>query len=163
MASAFWLVWAGRGLQGPFEELAADYRGRIEGYLPMVERAVKAKAAAQSPDRLEREAEAIERALPRDCFRVALDRTGEAWSSEELARRLERWRREWPHPVAFLIGSDLGLERRLIASCRVRWSLGPLTLPHALARVVVYEQLFRALSIGAGIHYHRPSFSAADA
>jgi 23S rRNA (pseudouridine1915-N3)-methyltransferase len=87
---------------------------------------------------------------------VALDRRGEAVSSETLARRLTAWRDEWPHPIAFLLGSDLGLdEETVLERARWRWSLGPLTLPHELARLVVYEQLYRALCIAAGINYHR--------
>jgi 23S rRNA (pseudouridine1915-N3)-methyltransferase len=76
-------------------------------------------------------------------------------SSVELARRLARLRREWPHSIAFLLGSDLGLDPRLVAGARWVLSLGPLTLGHELARLVVYEQLYRALCLDAGINYHR--------
>jgi 23S rRNA (pseudouridine1915-N3)-methyltransferase len=76
-------------------------------------------------------------------------------SSEQLAERLARLKREWPHPVAFLIGSDLGLDRPVLDQARAVLSLGPLTLSHELARVVLYEQLYRALSIEAGMSYHR--------
>lgn len=96
--------------------------------------------------------------LPEPCWPVALDRRGRARSSEALARRLETVRREWPHPVAFLVGSDLGLAPSVSDACREAWSLGPLTLPHQLARLVLYEQLYRALSLAAGIKYHRPTF-----
>ena len=76
-------------------------------------------------------------------------------TSEQLADRLARLKEEWPHPVAFLIGSDLGLDRTVLESSRAVLTLGPLTLSHELARVVLYEQLFRALSIEAGMSYHR--------
>jgi 23S rRNA (pseudouridine1915-N3)-methyltransferase len=69
-----------------------------------------------------------------------------------------RWRREWPRPVVFFLGSDLGLDPDLAARCRLRLSLGPLTLPHSLARLVLLEQLYRALSILEGIQYHRKPF-----
>ena len=76
-------------------------------------------------------------------------------TSEQLAERLARLRVEWPHPIAFLIGSDLGLDRPVLAQARGVLSPGPLTLSHELARVVLYEQLYRALSIEAGMSYHR--------
>ena len=76
-------------------------------------------------------------------------------SSEQLAERLARLREEWPHPVAFVIGSDLGLDRAVLDAARFVLSFGPLTLTHELARVVLYEQLYRALTIEAGMSYHR--------
>lgn len=76
-------------------------------------------------------------------------------SSVELARELKRLREDWPHPVGFLLGSDLGLHREVLEVSRQRLSLGPLTLPHELARLVLYEQLFRAVAMDAGINYHR--------
>jgi len=68
---------------------------------------------------------------------------------------VERWRAEWPHPVVFYLGSDLGLDPGIVESCRLNLAFGRITLPHALARLVLLEQLYRALSITAGIPYHR--------
>ncbi len=95
-------------------------------------------------------------AAPDPCWLVGLDRKGKMWSSEQLASQVQKWRQEWPHPVVFLLGSDLGLDTDLLGRCRTRWSLGPLTLPHQLARLVLYEQLYRSLAIASGIRYHRP-------
>jgi 23S rRNA (pseudouridine1915-N3)-methyltransferase len=77
------------------------------------------------------------------------------WSSRELASFLASTRDEWPHPLAFVVGSALGLDAELVAEADVRLSLGPLTLPHQLARLTLWEQLYRGLSLGAGIKYHR--------
>ena len=85
---------------------------------------------------------------------VALDRQGSAWSSEKLASRLERWR-IGARPVTLLIGGSNGLDPALLADCDERWSLGPLTLPHELARVVVYEQVYRAWTILHHEPYHK--------
>jgi 23S rRNA (pseudouridine1915-N3)-methyltransferase len=84
---------------------------------------------------------------------VALARQGTAWNSEDLARQVERWLRE-ARPVALAIGGSHGLPPGLLASAE-RWSLGPLTLPHELARVVVLEQLYRACTILRGEPYHK--------
>jgi 23S rRNA (pseudouridine1915-N3)-methyltransferase len=72
----------------------------------------------------------------------------------ELARRLEAWMRD-ARPVALAIGGSRGLDPALVAAASDRWSLGPLTLPHELARVVVAEQLYRATTILRGEPYHK--------
>jgi 23S rRNA (pseudouridine1915-N3)-methyltransferase len=118
---------------------------------------VRARRGGEGEARRRAEGDALLAALPEPCWTVALDRRGDAPTSAELARSFARRRREWPHAIAFLVGSDLGLDPALRAAARERWSLGPLTLPHELARLVLYEQLYRALSIEAGIDYHRAS------
>ena len=92
--------------------------------------------------------------MPPGSLRVALDRTGESWTSEGLARQLDDWR-QGGRPVSFLIGGSNGLDPVLLASCERRWSLGSLTLPHELARVVVLEQLYRGFTILQGTPYHK--------
>ena len=76
-------------------------------------------------------------------------------TSEGFSRRLQSLRSEWPHPVVFVLGSDLGLGDSFLERARERLSLGKMTLPHNLARLVLYEQIYRALSITAGMKYHR--------
>jgi 23S rRNA (pseudouridine1915-N3)-methyltransferase len=156
LARELLIVWAGRHRRDRWEELCASYRERIERFTPVRDVAVRCRETGEGRERLRAEGEAVVAALPDPCWLVALDRRGEAISSPDLAARLTRWRDQWPHPVAFALGSDLGLDREaVLARARWRWSLGPLTLPHELARLVVYEQLYRALCIAAGIHYHR--------
>jgi len=152
------LLWAGRHQPDAWEALCAEYRKRIASMAPVRERAIRVPAAGDDRSRRRAEGRALADAAPPEGFWVALDRRGQALDSEGLARRVERWRAEWPHPVVFFLGSDLGLEPDLVERCRLRLSLGPLTLPHALARLVLLEQLYRALSIGAGIQYHRRPF-----
>ena len=96
-------------------------------------------------------------ALPKEESRfVALDRTGEAWTSEQLAELTARWELEG-RDVTFAIGDADGLPDDVSKRAERRWSLGPLTLPHELARVIVYEQLYRAYTIRRGEKYHRGS------
>jgi 23S rRNA (pseudouridine1915-N3)-methyltransferase len=148
------VLWAGRHQRDVWDGLCGRYRERIERHLPLRERAVRA-GAGSGKERLAAEAAALRQALPDPAWTVALDRRGRALTSVALAEWLARRRDEWPHPLVFLLGSDLGLDSGLTAACRTRLSLGPLTLPHELARLVLYEQLYRALSINAGIKYHR--------
>lgn len=84
---------------------------------------------------------------------VLLDRGGESMDCEAFAGRLAGVAETGP--VAFLIGGADGIEDRAGERACWRWSLGPLTLPHALARVVVIEQIYRAYSIWRDLPYHR--------
>jgi len=152
------VVWAGRHLRRGWEELCADYRRRIARHVPVRDQPVKARAGGDGAARRRAEGQALAAALPDPCWAIALDRRGRALSSEELAEHLGRLRHDWPHPVAFVIGSDLGLDEAILGAARERISFGPMVLGHELARLVLYEQLYRALCIERGIKYHRQPF-----
>ena len=83
-------------------------------------------------------------ALPAGCVKVALDERGTLINTMELARRMARWR-EAGRDVAFIIGGADGLDEGVKRAADFVWSLSPLTLPHGLARVVLAEQLYRAV------------------
>ena len=102
------------------------------------------------------EHEVTEARIPADSRVIALVARGEAWSSEHLAELVGRWEMEG-RDVTFLIGDHNGLPADVLRRAERQWSLGPLTLPHELARVVVYEQLYRAHTIRRGEKYHRGS------
>jgi 23S rRNA (pseudouridine1915-N3)-methyltransferase len=89
----------------------------------------------------------------RPCL-VALQVGGKSLATEQLARWLEDRAREGDSPV-FCIGGPDGLAPAVDAQARLRWSLSALTLPHGLARVVVAEALYRAVSLIKGLPYHR--------
>lgn len=155
MSREYLVVWAGRHRRRGWEELCADYRQRIRRRVPVREVAVRPKRAGDGAARRRAEGEALLAALPEPCWTIALDPRGEALSSPALAAELERLRREWPHPVAFVVGSDEGLDRPVLTAARRVLSFGPMTLSHELARLVLYEQLYRALEIAAGGRYHK--------
>jgi len=149
------VLWVGRHHRPSWEEIASRYRKRIARVMPIREVPVRSRFAGGDRARLRAEGEAILAALPDPAWLVALDRRGTMLSSEDFAGRLGSWRREWPHPVAFVLGSDLGLDDSVRQAARLVLSLGPMTLSHELARLVLYEQLYRAASIEAGTGYHR--------
>lgn len=157
MGLRFEILWAGRNSPEPWASLCAEYCRRIEPWVAVRERAIRVAGKAEGEVRRRVEAEALRQATPAGSFAVALSEQGEQWTSERLAAQVESWRAEWPHPVVFYVGSDLGLDPGLVSSCRLRLAFGRVTLPHQLARLVLVEQLYRALSITAGIHYHRPT------
>ncbi|MFO1413461.1 MAG: 23S rRNA (pseudouridine(1915)-N(3))-methyltransferase RlmH [Burkholderiales bacterium] len=85
---------------------------------------------------------------------VALDERGAAWSTRDLATRLARWQEEGDD-VAFVIGSADGLDPAVRRDAHATFALSALTLPHGLVRVMLAEQLYRAVSLNAGHPYHR--------
>lgn len=101
------------------------------------------------------EADAVLRALPEGAYLVTLDAGGRQRSSEEFAEWIaERGVRGDSH-LAFAIGGSAGLDEAVLSRARERLSLGQMTLPHQLARVVVFEQVYRAFRIMRGEPYHR--------
>ena len=90
----------------------------------------------------------------RGCHAVALDERGEAWTTARLARSLARWHDEG-HSAAFVIGSADGLSAAVKREAAAVVALSALTLPHTLARVLIAEQLYRAISMMRGHPYHR--------
>lgn len=93
-------------------------------------------------------------ALPKDCRVIALDVRGQGWDTEALAGRLQDWLGAG-RDVALLVGGPDGLAAECLDRADSRWSLSPLTFPHALVRILLAEQLYRAWTLGAGHPYHR--------
>ena len=135
--------------------MADDYLRRLGRFAKVKESECREAGRASTPEAgLEQEAARLRAHLTPESLLVALDRTGEPWSSESLARLLDQWQTA-ARPVSFLIGGSHGLDPALVQRCDRRWSLGPLTLPHELARVVVCEQLYRGFGILHRTPYHK--------
>jgi 23S rRNA (pseudouridine1915-N3)-methyltransferase len=142
-------------LRPSLREVADDYARRLGRYVTL--REVEVKEASRAPTPGVQRAEEARRLAPKVSpggVLVALARSGTGWTSEELAKQVTRWQLA-ARPVALAIGGSYGLGDELIARASIRWSLGPLTLPHELARVVVLEQLYRAFTILSGAQYHK--------
>jgi len=135
----------------------AEYAKRLSRELPLelVEIRPGARGKGRDPQRaMHEEGQAILAALPRDAHVVALDGRGKPWSSEQLAGQLSAWRMAG-RDLAFVIGGPDGHAPEVLERADQRWSLGALTLPHMLVRLVLAEQLYRAAMIAAGHPYHR--------
>lgn len=96
----------------------------------------------------------IEAAIPKGCRVVALDERGTALTTSALATRLKNWQLE-SDDVALVIGGPDGLDPQFKQAAHERIRLSDMTLPHAFARILLVEQLYRAWSINAGHPYHR--------
>ncbi len=115
-----------------------------------------APAALPPPEKALREGRDLLARLDPKHLIVALDERGEMWSSRELAAKLKAWENAARTPC-FLVGGAFGLSDEVRERARTSgalFSLGRITLPHELARVVLLEQLYRAASINKGLPYH---------
>ncbi|MEO6927157.1 MAG: 23S rRNA (pseudouridine(1915)-N(3))-methyltransferase RlmH [Rhodanobacter sp.] len=151
------LIAVGERMPGWVAEGFAEYRKRLSHELPLELIELKPGLRGKGRDdarAMHDEGAAILASLPQDIHVVALDGRGKTWSSEELAAQLAQWRMGG-RDLAFLIGGPDGHAAEVLARADQRWSLGPLTLPHMLVRLVLAEQLYRATTIMAGHPYHR--------
>jgi len=139
-----------------FREGCDDYRRRLSRFATVDEVEIREVARLPEAQQRSREAGRIEERLPPRARVIALAREGSAWTSESLAGRLEGWMNAGK-PLAFVIGGSRGLADDVLRRADDTWSLGPLTLPHELARVVVYEQLYRGFTILNRMPYHKGS------
>ncbi len=139
----------------PHEAAAREYERRIAERVPLRVDEVAAEPLQHGEDRACRvEAERLRTRVVDGAWLVALAPAGRAPGSSEAFARWLGERLAVPRPTAFVIGGAAGLAPALLAEADERLSLGPLTLPHQLARVVLAEQLFRSLAILAGHPYH---------
>ena len=150
------VVAVGR-LRGWAAEGSEDYIKRLRRYFPVeVFEVPEEDLNRRTPDEvLEAEANRILKRVPTGAYVISLDRErGELLSSEKLARRLDSLGLSGRSHVAFVLGGPLGLSPEVLEKADSLVSFGPVTLPHALARVVLLEQLYRASKINRGEKYH---------
>lgn len=141
------LIAAGTRLPGWIDAGFQDYQKRLRKPLSLELHEIAVAGIV-------REGAAMQRAIAAGDYVMALEITGKPMSTAQLAAWLERRMGEGK-PLAFLIGGPDGLAPSCSRRADQTWSLSPLTLPHALVRVIVAEQLYRAASVLAGHPYHR--------
>lgn len=149
----------GRARAAPEQALFDDYARRLVRQGPAgltLELRDAEERRKLSPDKHRAaEAELLESQLPRGATVVALDQRGKSLTSEEFAKRLQRWRDDAVSDLCFLIGGANGLDPALVRRSDFVLSLGALTWPHLLVRAMLAEQIYRAQSILLGHPYHR--------
>jgi 23S rRNA (pseudouridine1915-N3)-methyltransferase len=142
-------VWVTQGYE--------EYARRLprECALRLVEIPLGRRSRTQSPAQaVEDEGRRMLASVPERARVVALDVGGRAWDTPALAERLREWLQSG-RDTALLVGGPDGLSDGCLQCAERRWSLSALTLPHALVRVVLAEQLYRAWTIINGHPYHR--------
>lgn len=148
----FLIVAVGRWREGPARALFDEFAKRLSPAPELIE--VEEKRKVGTPERVRREGDLLLARVPDDSFVIALDGRGKALSSEELAGQFEALQ---AHGTAatFVIGGADGLAPTVLARADLTLSLGPMTWPHMLVRVMLAEQIYRAEAIRAGHPYHR--------
>jgi 23S rRNA (pseudouridine1915-N3)-methyltransferase len=142
-------VWVTQGYE--------EYARRLprECALRLVEVPLSRRSRAQAPAQaVEEEGRRMLASVPERARVVALEVGGRAWDTPALAERLREWLQSG-RDTALLVGGPDGLSDGCLRCAELRWSLSALTLPHALVRVVLAEQLYRAWTIINGHPYHR--------
>jgi len=152
------VVWFGRRGADPFDREVETYRTRVHRRWAAEDLPCRPASGGRDRDparALAAEAETARRAVPAGWTLVALDERGDTITSVGLAEWLGDLESTGAPGVAFVVGSDLGVDPDLTRTADRVVSLGPLTLPHRIARLVLWEQLFRATNILSGGRYHR--------
>lgn len=136
-----------------------EYSGRIQHFLPLTQIDVPAGTGEDSNGKgrgaLRREAEAIARHLPAEGRIVVCDAGGKSMTTEEFSQWLQRQMNDSVPHVAFVVGGAWGLSDDLRKRADFMLSLSAMTLPHELARLVLVEQIYRALTLWRGLPYHK--------
>lgn len=150
------ILTVGKLKEEQWKSACDEYLKRMRPFarLEIIETNEEAFAKPTDKQRVMRfEAQHITKHIHRDDFVIALDRQGTQYSSERFARALEQ-KGEVGERITFVIGGPLGLAPEILTKARLRLSLSQLTFPHQLARVVLMEQLYRAMTIIHGKQYH---------
>jgi 23S rRNA (pseudouridine1915-N3)-methyltransferase len=137
------VVAVGRVRDAALRAACDEYLERLRRYTRVEEQEVKDEARLLG-------------AVAEESRLVALSERGDQWTSGQLADWTARWEQDG-RDVTFALGGADGLPAAVLARAERIWSFSPLTLPHELARVVLYEQLYRAYTIRRGEPYHRGS------
>lgn len=143
----------GRIKAGALADLQSEYVKRLGRSIAIKE--VEERRASSPTERKAREGELLLSALPEDALVVALDERGKTLASTAFAERLQRWQLDGNKTLAFVIGGADGLAQPLVQRAALVLSLGAMTWPHLLARILLLEQLYRAQQILNGHPYHR--------
>lgn len=146
-------AWVGAGFEDYARRMPREMRIELIEIKP-AQRGRQAPSPATVARILEEEKTRILAALPPGCVKIALDEHGSPLASADLARRLAAWM-QGGQDIAFIIGGADGLDRDLKKDADMLLSLSAMTLPHAMVRVLLAEQLYRAMSMNQNHPYHR--------
>ena len=155
------LITMGKLKEKFYISAADEYKKRLGAYcrFTLVEllehRLPEDPSPAEIAAGLEKEAEAILAKIPKGAWFCVFTPEGKTLSSEAFAQKLRDVKNAGKSSACFLIGSSFGMAPRVKERADFRLSMGPMTFPHHLARVMVLEQLYRAEAIQAGSKYHK--------
>lgn len=154
------IIAMGKLKESYFREACAEYQKRLSAFAKVSVKESPPEDLPQSPSEaqiekaLEKEA-ALIREQAKSGFKIAMCIEGKTLSSEQLAKKISDLGTSGISTVNFIVGSSFGLSESLKQECDLRLSMSPMTFPHSLARVMLFEQIYRAFSIINNSKYHK--------
>ena len=155
------LITIGKLKEKFYISAAQEYTKRLSGYCKFILlelpecRLPEDPSPAEIAAGLEKEAEEVFSKIPKGAWFCVFTPEGKELSSEAFAQKLGQVKLSGKSSLCFLIGSSFGMAPRVKERADFRLSMGPMTFPHHLARIMVLEQLYRAEAIQAGSRYHK--------
>lgn len=147
--------WVEQGFADYASRLTQDVQLKLIEIAPAARHSPKQLTDTQIENYQRQEAEHLRQKLSKlQCLVIALDLSGQAWSTTQLAAQLQHWQQHH-QSIALLIGGANGLHSSCLQLASQRWCLSKLTFPHMLVRVMVAEQIYRAWTINQGHPYHK--------
>ncbi|MFP4392367.1 MAG: 23S rRNA (pseudouridine(1915)-N(3))-methyltransferase RlmH [Desulfohalobiaceae bacterium] len=155
MAKNIGFIWIGKLKKSFWQEAVQHYWHILGRYYTLQDICLKNAPASMGPEQCKQEeSKRIQHKLTSQDRTIILDSQGQALRSPELARMLQIWIQDHERRPCFVLGGSYGLEPEFRSQADFLLSLGPITLPHELARVVLLEQLYRATCINLNHPYH---------
>ena len=148
------IIWTGKTRDARLRALIEDYSSRL-GHFARCEVTELRELGRTGKSGIDKETKRISDALRPGSLTVLLDPEGTEWTSQELAAQVRSWEGKGIKEVAFVIGGPNGLADDFKSRADKRWSLSRLTLTHEMARVLLFEQLYRAYTIIHGLPYQK--------
>ena len=155
------ILCVGRMKEKPYRQMADEYRKRLSRYgkfeeieVPDLAEPAHASEALENAVKKREGEQLLARIRPSD-YVIALTIEGTMRDSEELSRHLTQLTVQGRSSIVFVIGGSLGLSEEVVQRADEQLSMSRMTFPHQLARVMLYEQVYRAMKIASGERYHK--------
>jgi 23S rRNA (pseudouridine1915-N3)-methyltransferase len=150
----FRIIWTGKTRDARLRALIDDYAERLSHFVRCEVTELREPGRVDKTG-IDKETKRISDALRPGAITVLLDPNGSEWTSQQVAEQISSWESNGIKEVAFVVGGPHGVTRDFAARADKRWSLSRLTLTHEMARVLLFEQLYRAYTIIHGLPYQK--------
>ena len=150
----FRIIWVGKTRDARLRALIQDYAERLSHFVRCEVTELRELGRTDKAG-IDKETQRISDALRPGAVTVLLDPDGAEWTSQQLAEHVQGWEGNGIKEVAFIVGGPNGVASDFKSRVDKRWSLSRLTLTHEMARVLLFEQLYRAYTIVHGLPYQK--------
>jgi 23S rRNA (pseudouridine1915-N3)-methyltransferase len=149
------VIWTGKTRDAHLRALIDNYLKRLSHFVRCEVSEFRESPGANEKQGIDKDSKRISDGLHEGAINILLAPEGTEWTSEQLAKEIQRWQDGGVKEVSFIVGGPNGVSLELSARASKRWSLSRLTLTHEMSRVVLLEQLYRAYTIIHGLKYQK--------